>query len=65
MTASAFFFVAALVCMLGIFLSLVAGIVAMTRGREQDHKTSNKMMRFRVILQGLAIIFLFLAAAGR
>jgi hypothetical protein len=45
--------------------SLFGGLLAMSKGTEKDHKTSNKMMQARVILQGLAILFLFLAYAAR
>ncbi|HRJ67515.1 MAG TPA: HIG1 domain-containing protein [Alphaproteobacteria bacterium] len=40
-------------------------MVVMTRGREQDHKTSNRMMQFRIACQALAILFLFLAYAAK
>ncbi len=62
---STFFFIAALVCMLCVVGSFLWGIVAMTKGGEKDHLTSNKMMRMRVLFQGLAILFLFLAYAAK
>lgn len=58
---SNFFFFLALAAMLGVVLSLLLGMVAMTRTGDKDRRTSNIMMRFRVILQALAILFLVLA----
>jgi hypothetical protein len=55
------FFIAALVCMVGVLASLFRGLFAMAQGSKKDNQTSNKMMRFRVVFQGLAILFLFLA----
>lgn len=55
------FFLAAMAAMIGVVISLFWGLFVMTKGAEKDHQTSNKMMRLRVLFQGLAIIFLFLA----
>jgi hypothetical protein len=63
-TATVLFFIA-LACMAVVVGSLLTGIVAMARGREKDHKTSNKMMQMRVLFQGLAIVFLFLSYLAR
>lgn len=60
--ATVFFFLA-LACMVGVMGSLLLGVVSMTRGRTADHQVSNKMMRLRVVLQGLALLFLLLSAA--
>lgn len=60
-----FFFFAALGCMLGVFLSLLLGVVAMTKGKEKDHQTSNKMMRMRIVMQGLALLFLLLSTMAK
>lgn len=49
--------------LLGVIVSLVMGVGAMTRGKENDSKTSNKMMQMRVFCQGLVLLFLFLAFA--
>lgn len=65
MTAASLFFILAMVCMVGVVAVFFIGMVAMTRGRNQDHKISNKMMYLRVILQGGAILFLFLAYAAK
>ncbi|MCE9508262.1 MAG: twin transmembrane helix small protein [Alphaproteobacteria bacterium] len=56
-----FFFIAALICMAGVVASLFLGLWAMTKDTKKDHKTSNIMMRFRVLFQGLTILFLLLA----
>ena len=55
------FFFAALACILGVVVSLVWGIFAMTQQEQKDRVTSNKMMRMRVFFQGLALLFLALA----
>lgn len=55
------FFIAALASMVGVVLSLIRGVAALSRGTEKDHKISQQMMQMRVIFQGLAIVFLFLA----
>lgn len=59
------FAIAAGVAALGVVVSLFWGMVAMTRGKESDHKTSNRMMQFRIICQGMALLFLFLAYLAR
>lgn len=61
MSLSLFFFITALISIAGVAFSLFGGIIAMARGREKDHKTSNKMMRLRVLFQALAIASLLLA----
>jgi len=65
MTAANLLFFVALACMLAVVGSFIWGMVAMTRGGEKDAATSNKMMRFRVIFQGLALVFLFLSYLAR
>ncbi|MDE1152806.1 MAG: twin transmembrane helix small protein [Micavibrio sp.] len=60
-----FFVVLALLCMLCVVGSFLWGMVAMTKGGERDHKTSNKMMQMRVVFQALAILFLFLSYATK
>lgn len=62
---SIIFVVLAGTAFLGVVGSLFWGMVVMTRGREQDHKTSNRMMQFRLMCQGLALLFLFLAYAAK
>ena len=55
------FLIIALLAGIGVLFSLFRGLLAMAKGTEQDHQTSQKMMQMRVICQGIAIIFLFLA----
>ncbi len=62
---SVVFVIAAAVAALGVVGSFFWGMVVMTRGREADTKTSNRMMQFRVICQGLVFLFLFLAYAAQ
>lgn len=62
---STFFFLAAMACLVAVLGSFLWGIVAMTKGEQKDHKTSNKMMRMRVLFQGLTLFFLFMAFASR
>lgn len=62
---SVVFMIAAAVAALGVVGSFLWGVVVMTRGRKTDTKTSNRMMQLRVICQGLALLFLFLAYAAR
>ena len=65
MSAATIFFFMALASMLAVLGSFFWGMVAMTKGQEKDHRTSNKMMRMRVIFQGLALLFLVLSAAAK
>jgi len=50
--------------LLGVVASLVLGVSAMTRAKEGDSRKSNKMMQFRLVCQGLCLLFLFLAFAA-
>lgn len=59
------FLILAGLCLFGVLFSLLVGVGVMTRGKEDDHKTSNKMMQFRVICQGLCLMFLFLAFVAK
>lgn len=60
-----FFFFIALACMLGVLGSLIFGVAFMTKGGEKDHQSSNRMMRLRIVLQGLALAFMLLAALAK
>lgn len=62
---SLFFLVGAGLSVLGVVASMFWGLAMMTRGRESDHIKSNRMMRFRVICQGLTLLFLLLAFGAR
>lgn len=65
MTMSLFFFILAMLCLLGVVGSLFYGLFAMTRGRREDNQTSNGMMRARIWLQGLTLLFLFLSTLSK
>ena len=46
------------VALAAVVLVLLAGVFAMTRGGEVNRKYGNKLMRWRVALQGSAILLL-------
>ena len=56
-----------IVAMLATLGMLFFGIFTMARGGQFNKKYSNKIMRARVILQGLALLFfiLLMVVAGR
>ena len=54
------FLILAGLSLLGVVLSLILGIGTMARGKEGDQNKGNRMMQFRVICQGLCLLFLFL-----
>lgn len=61
--ATVFMFIA----MAATLVVLIVGIFGMARGGEFNAKYSNKIMRMRIVLQGLAILFFVIAlfASGR
>lgn len=58
---STFFFILMALAMAAVLVSLFTGLIAMARGGEYGRRNSNKMMRMRVMFQGLALL-LFAAA---
>jgi hypothetical protein len=44
---------------------LFAGVITMGRGGEFNQKYGNKLMRWRVMLQGIAVVFFILAMLSR
>jgi len=44
---------------------LFAGVITMGRGGEANRKYGNKLMRWRVILQGIAVVLFVLAMLAR
>ncbi|MCB1784171.1 MAG: twin transmembrane helix small protein [Alphaproteobacteria bacterium] len=56
-----FFFIAALLVMLGVVATMAVGIYAISRGGDFNKKYGNKLMRTRVGLQALALALLALA----
>ena len=55
------FFILGMISIMVVAASLLMGLASMSKGGKKHNKISNKMMRMRVIAQGLAIFFLFLA----
>ncbi len=43
------------IAMFAVLISLTLGLVSMARGGEFNQKYGNKLMRWRVILQGVAL----------
>lgn len=58
---SGFFLILMGVAMLALLASLLAGVFFMARGGEANRRNSNRLMRLRVGLQGLAIVLFILA----
>lgn len=58
---STVFLVIAILAAIAVLASLATGVVGMARGGEFNAKYGNKLMRARVILQGIAIVFFALA----
>ncbi len=53
-------FVLLIAALAGVVGVLILGMVSMVRGGEFNRKYGNKLMRARVILQGVAILLLML-----
>jgi len=49
------------ISLLSVLATLVIGMVAMSKGGDFNKKYGNKLMRLRVVLQGIALV-LFVAA---
>jgi hypothetical protein len=48
-----------------VLLSLLGGLAVMARGRPADAQLSNRLMRWRVLLQGAAVLLFALALLTR
>ena len=49
-----------------VLLTLLTGVVVMTRGGEANHRFGNKLMRLRVALQLIAVaLFVLLVLSSR
>lgn len=59
------FSVLMIIAMLLVLGSLVVGIGAMAKGGEFNKKYGNKLMRLRVVLQGVALLLFALAVATK
>jgi|GEM_PF-2442501 len=60
---SQIFFILTLISMLAVLGTLVSGMFFMTKNTESSRVKSNKMMVWRVVLQGAAVLFFILAVA--
>lgn len=60
---SSLFAILLFVAMALVLLSLVVGMFSMVKGGEFNKKYGNKLMRARVFLQGIAIVFFIMAVA--
>ena len=60
-----FFYIMMLVAMLAVVVSFGLGMFSMVRNGEGDRMKSNKMMKVRVILQGVALALFMLAYATK
>lgn len=58
---SGFFFILMIIAMFLVVASLATGIIAMIKGGDFNKKHGNKLMRMRVTLQGIALLFFALA----
>lgn len=59
-----FLFIAVMVAMLAVLASLLFGLFNLSQEGRENREKSNKLMQWRVILQGLAILLMFLFAAA-
>jgi heme/copper-type cytochrome/quinol oxidase subunit 2 len=64
METNMFFYILMVAAMISVLVSLFIGLFAMARRGEDAKKLSQKMMRARVILQGVAIICFILAVTS-
>ncbi|HYD70068.1 twin transmembrane helix small protein [Azospirillum sp.] len=58
---SGFFTILLGLAMLAVLASLLIGVFFMAKGGEADRRWSNRLMRMRVILQGVALVLFILA----
>ena len=56
------FLILGIIAMVGVVVSLFAGLISMTHSGSFNQRHGNRLMQARVMLQGLAIGFLALAA---
>lgn len=62
---SGFFTILMILAMAAVLASLGIGLVAMARGGEFGKANSNRMMRWRVIAQGAALVLFALAMLSK
>lgn len=59
------FLILGIIFMLLTIASLLVGVFAMGKGGDYNKKNSNKLMRYRVWCQALALLFLILFVVSR
>ena len=65
LSMSKFFFTFMIISMVLVLASLVVGLFAMVKGGEFNKKYGNKLMRWRVTLQGVALALFALAVMAQ
>jgi len=58
---SGFFLILLVLAMLAVLASLLLGLFFMAKGGEANRRHSNRLMRLRVALQGIALVLFVLA----
>jgi flagellar basal body-associated protein FliL len=58
-----FLFIAIIVAMLAVMISLLIGFFNMSKEGEAYRNNSNKLMQWRIVLQGAALLMMFIFAA--
>ena len=61
---SNFTLIAVILAMLAVLATLFVGLVGMARGGKFNARYGNRLMRLRVILQGVALLLVIVAAAS-
>ena len=51
------------ICMVAVLGTLGTGLVGMARGGEFNARRGNQLMRYRILFQGLALLFFALAVS--
>ena len=57
-----FILIITILAMIGVFASLIYGLINMSKTGKENRKKSNKMMWLRVYVQGIAIALMFVFA---
>lgn len=61
---SSFALIAVVLAMIAVLATLFVGLIGMARGGEFNARYGNRLMRLRVILQGVALLLVIVAAAS-
>ena len=51
------------ICMIAVLGTLGTGLVSMAKGGDCNAKHGNQLMRYRILFQGLALLFFALAVS--